>query len=769
MKKIIIGMILLGLAGVASAEMLVGYDFDDGTTNFTTAVTYTHADISATDYTGAGTTPGLNSIAATFPTDNLDAEGNVFGTATPLGFGGKGHPFGYKVGSTTYAATLADSFSNNVYMTFSVTPENGETFDLESFTFKHLRGKVADRSADQWALYSSIGGLTMGNEIATGTNLLSITWNNNVVTLGDEFNNVSTTTEFRLYIYGATSATANKDDSSFDKVVINGTVISELVGLNLTNNGDDQWTTVGNWVTNGTTDLYGSLPTGIDNVWVTGAMELSGASVTGTANDVTMNPDAVFTITNNATLDARAVLGGINSDVYNYGTVNLSLDVSMNSTGSEMFNYGAITATGDLKFNKGGDFHMLGGTFTGDEILTGDAVGVSDLNVHGGTMTFNDMNLFDTNGAFYGSYGMDFEEGGTLILNAGAEFANLTNEISVAMAAGYITTDGVADSGATMTVDGTTITLTAADILQPVDLDLANIVDNQWTNAGNYTLHGTNTLHGALPTGIDDVWVTGAMELSGSSVTGEAQNVTMNQDAVFTITSNATLNARAIVGGKTADTYNYGTVNLSLDVSVNATGCEMFNYGDITAAGDLKFNKGGDFHMLGGTFTGDDILTGTKGGGTVLNLHGGTMTFSDINIFDTNGPFYGSYTMDVQSNGTLIIEGQDLETYFQDAISSNLLTGAQVTYNGTDTIVTSSGGGNPTNPIGDITMGGLVDGDLVFSWDTSDGQTYNVETNANLMFPSGWGIQDTIIGDGSPVSVTNSPVLDKLFYKVTTP
>jgi hypothetical protein len=69
--------------------------------------------------------------------------------------------------------------------------------------------------------------------------------------------------------------------------------------------------------------------------------------------------------------------------------------------------------------------------------------------------------------------------------------------------------------------------------------------------------------------------------------------------------------------------------------------------------------------------------------------------------------------------------------------------------------------------IGDITMGGVnEDGDLVFSWDTVDGQIYNVETNANLVTPN-WGILETIVGDGGTVSYTNTPLLDTLFYIIT--
>jgi autotransporter-associated beta strand protein len=65
-----------------------------------------------------------------------------------------------------------------------------------------------------------------------------------------------------------------------------------------------------------------------------------------------------------------------------------------------------------------------------------------------------------------------------------------------------------------------------------------------------------------------------------------------------------------------------------------------------------------------------------------------------------------------------------------------------------------------------ITVEGVnVDGDIVFSWDTTDGQSYNVLTNADLT-TTNWGVSTSIVGDGNPVSVTNIPVGPQLFYKV---
>jgi hypothetical protein len=72
--------------------------------------------------------------------------------------------------------------------------------------------------------------------------------------------------------------------------------------------------------------------------------------------------------------------------------------------------------------------------------------------------------------------------------------------------------------------------------------------------------------------------------------------------------------------------------------------------------------------------------------------------------------------------------------------------------------------------LGDVTLDGLVGGNKVLSWDTFAGQIYNLEASADLASSnSNWVIYATIIGDGSPVSVTISPIMDQLFYKVTSP
>lgn len=216
-KTIIIAtLIALAIAARgAQADLVVGYDFDTGANVATRVATSTHSDISATDF---GVGAGLIDVLATQSgSGNLDAEGNVFGTANDRNFGGTKNEFGFS------SNTLATAITANDYMTFSVTPENSESFDLESFTFRSYIGRNTIRAANSWSLFSSVGGFAEVNAIGAGTTGVNETWTDNVVTLGDEFNNVSAETEFRLYIYG-TSGGSSGSPTIFDKVVLNGAV-----------------------------------------------------------------------------------------------------------------------------------------------------------------------------------------------------------------------------------------------------------------------------------------------------------------------------------------------------------------------------------------------------------------------------------------------------------------------------------------------------------------------------------------------------------------
>jgi len=212
--------------------------------------------------------------------------------------------------------------------------------------------------------------------------------------------------------------------------------------------------------------------------------------------------------------------------------------------------------------------------------------------------------------------------------------------------------------------------------------------DGQWTTVGNWYTNLTTDAHGALPGSTDDVRITGAMELSGASVTVSdvyvsGDNVTSLTD--FTIT-NATLNANDFYFGRDADLYNYGTINLSGEIDITSKRSPTFyNYGVVTggSGSSLNLNQYGVFRMEGGTFTADTLSSGNGSGTCVISLNSGTMTFDDVTYFDN--PYR---TMNV-SGGKLVVEGENMVTYFRDAIAAGALTGltaANVTMVGENTV-----------------------------------------------------------------------------------
>lgn len=208
---------------------MAGYDFDDGTGVATTDVTVKDINVTASVY---GVGAGLNSLldsSGNSLAGFLDAEGNSFGTNNQLSFGGARNNFGFRdMGNQN---NLLLGFNQNDYMTFTVTPDGGNEMDLSSFTFR-TRANNANHSAERWALFSSVDGFSVTNNtnntaIAIGATTDIATWtgvtNNVVIDLSAaKFQNLTTATEFRLYIYGGNNNSSSA--TMFDKVILNGTV-----------------------------------------------------------------------------------------------------------------------------------------------------------------------------------------------------------------------------------------------------------------------------------------------------------------------------------------------------------------------------------------------------------------------------------------------------------------------------------------------------------------------------------------------------------------
>lgn len=502
--------------------------------------------------------------------------------------------------------------------------------------------------------------------------------------------------------------------------------------------GDHLWSNTNNWDTL-------ALPAGSDNVVATNQTILIDAG-TAEAKALTL-VGSTLTVDSGATLDMRAFFQPDNQTVTNNGTIASFLAINHNGT---FVNTGTVIVEGNtknpdqgIKFESG-TFTMLGGTFTastfGVGILT--ATGTDGLlNVHGGTMTFGDTDFFDiSNTSTYGNYFIDVANDGALIIEGTNMVSYFQSAISSNLLTG-VTSDQVVFDGSDTIVSSVEVPPAFTSVIYSNDFAGAEFKATGVTTTSNGveisggTLSVTNSSGGASTDGFSINL--SALDLDNdSSVTG------------LKITAVMRVDGGQLSGFGFADSANVNMVKYGLPWS--------------------RFSSGNSVTVHAG-----------------VGLNNGSIDSTAANVFSNDTASVFEFTYYKNNTADLAIDGTDYFTGL--AISpvdsaTNAVTPTLDYAHVSFRAMSTNGYLNSVliepirvelpedpDPIGDITMGGLVDGDLVFSWGTSDGQTYNVETNADLTIPSGWGIQDTIIGDGSPVSVTNSTILDELFYKVTTP
>lgn len=196
------------------SEVVAAYDFDDGTGSATTTATLIGTNVIAGDF-GVGT--GLNNVVdistAYSLAENIDAEGNIFGTDNPISFGGSRNNLGFVRGGT-----LDDAIDADAYITFAVTPTNDASMDLSRLTFRAYSDETIE-SANAWTLYSSVD--SFAQAIATGESTVADGWADHVIDLSaSSFQSVEESVEFRLYIYSGRNDLHST--TLFDKVIVHG-------------------------------------------------------------------------------------------------------------------------------------------------------------------------------------------------------------------------------------------------------------------------------------------------------------------------------------------------------------------------------------------------------------------------------------------------------------------------------------------------------------------------------------------------------------------
>lgn len=245
--------------------------------------------------------------------------------------------------------------------------------------------------------------------------------------------------------------------------------------------GEFLWSTPANWVfTNGDPGSPGA-PTGttgaVNDVEISANANAVINDDTAVAKKVVLRSGSSLTVTVDGELNTGNFLDVQgNAELNNYGTIDLAARFLMTAAGADAYNHaGASITASSLEIRKNGTFHMLGGTFN-----SAGALGVQNapqpgghLNVHGGSMNFTDTDWFDASGITdwdYGDYTIDFAGAGELVFDLDTDttrYNELVTILGSAMTAGHITTDEVAFSGATMTLDGANNIITLTAIPEP--------------------------------------------------------------------------------------------------------------------------------------------------------------------------------------------------------------------------------------------------------------------------------------------------------------
>ena len=187
--------------------------------------------------------------------------------------------------------------------------------------------------------------------------------------------------------------------------------------------------------------------------------------------------------------------------------------------------------------------------------------------------------------------------------------------------------------------------------------------DYLWSTTANWGTDGMPDSTSGNPT--NNVTISVDADVVINDGTAVARNLVLKEGSSLTVTADGELNTGNFIDlQKNVDVNNYGTINLAARFLLTTGGADAYNHagGSITAS-SLEIRKNGTFHMLGGTFssTGSLGVQDAKGPGGHLNVHGGTMNFTDTDWFDSSVTDWvlGDYTIDFAGAGELVFDLDD--------------------------------------------------------------------------------------------------------------
>jgi hypothetical protein len=206
------------------SEILLGYDFDAGTSDATVVAD----SISASQFTSP---MDIGYVATAGDNTGMDATGADLGDAATLGCIGIGV-------NDAITGNFADAVAGDDYMSFTITPDVGVTIQLSGITF--LAVKKSGNSVDEYAVADAAGNLIGGTvAITTVSSELTTTYDGVLVDLaGTSLESITEATEFRIYAWGRGTTKTSNTLATLDKVTLHGSAVVEPVANWTLDDGD---------------------------------------------------------------------------------------------------------------------------------------------------------------------------------------------------------------------------------------------------------------------------------------------------------------------------------------------------------------------------------------------------------------------------------------------------------------------------------------------------------------------------------------------------
>lgn len=370
----------------------------------------------------------------------------------------------------------------------------------------------------------------------------------------------------------------------------------------------------------GSSYIYSATTNSIDGLITGVGTNIENINMQGFDNAIVVNSGNTLNFSN-------SLLTGNNTGILNNGTTNIS-NVSITD---------GITNNSELNFS-------------GDNNIT---------NLNGEGTVSNSGNLILTNSKLQGSY---TQTSGSLSVIGETNFSDSNTNISGGSFAIGNTTGNTASATFNGTIEeGTQLTVNSG---------------STFTNSGNVTLNGGDTLNGSFEQS------TGTLNLKGVTTKG---NLSLD-DGVVNVTGNQTL-----IGGD--------TIGSGVDLTVDATLTN--NGGTINLDSQDSISNNGSISQTSGTINADNFATAADGGS--LKVNGGSLKISSggLTLNNADDNIADDATVDMQGN--LSINNGSITLNTGDKLNNSTITqnGGSLTISdistGSATLNSASGNLNLTN------------------------------------------------------------------------